>query len=103
MKKRYLIAFYLILFVISTNVVKAKDVFSFGWDNGASAIISNNSPGENIDYSIRDNNIEYKDGYVTTKLTFLSTKSENIVPENSDKSGVDSYYETNIYYYDLDI
>ena len=101
MKKRYLIVFYLILFVISTNVVKAKDVFSFGWDNGASAIISNNSPGENIDYSIRDNNIEYKDGYVTTKLTFLSTKSKNIVPENSDKSGVDSYYETNIYYYDL--
>ena len=101
MKKRYLIVFYLILFVISTNVVKAKEVFSFGWDNGASAIISNNSPGENIDYSIRDNNIEYKDGYVTTKLTFLSTKSENIVPENSDKSGVDSYYETNIYYYDL--
>lgn len=101
MKKRYLIVFYLILFVISTNVVKAKEVFSFGWDNGASAIISNNSSGENIDYSIRDNNIEYKDGYVTTKLTFLSTKSENIVPENSDKSGVDSYYETNIYYYDL--
>lgn len=63
MKKKIL--FFVGLLFFCMNFVSAKGGFYFGWDNGDSLVVDNSNNDLQI---MKDNNIGFKHGYVTTRI-----------------------------------
>lgn len=88
MKKKILFFVSLLFFCI--NFVYAKDVFYFGWDNGDSLMINESSDLQ----IIKDNNVGFKHGYVTTRIESESNGSSKSYMIYYDRSGTEVKKET---------